>query len=169
MQKNPCCSIALHGLQKKETLYFMELWEITMGKRFTSCSYFFLGNVASLIGTKNLQRYRDDGLEVIHKANGPKINRIKTDVIALFKSEGLSISIDTNLIATDFLGVSFKLEMNKFFSYTKSSSTPLYIHSELNHPPPIIKQLPSMTNKRIPVCHGMKMNLTRLTLFMNQV
>ena len=48
-----------------------------------------------------------------------------------------------------FLDVSFNLDMGKFFPYRKPSNTPLYIHSESNHPPPIIKQLPSMTNKRI--------------------
>ena len=39
--------------------------------------------------------------------------------------------------------------MDKFFPYRKQSNTPLYIHSESNHPSSIIKQLPSMTNKHI--------------------
>ena len=52
---------------------------------------------------------------------------IRKDIIALFKPDRISIAIDTNLIETDFLDVSF---------------SPLYICS-------IIKQLPSMTNKRI--------------------
>ena len=30
-----------------------------------------------------------------------------------------------------------------------NSNTPLYIHSKSNHPPPISKQLPSTTNRRI--------------------
>ena len=77
------------------------------------------------------------------------MERTRKDIIALFKSEGLSITIDTNLIETDFLDVSSNLEMDKFFPYRKLSNTPLYIHSESNHPPSIIKQLPSMTNKRI--------------------
>ena len=74
------------------------------------------------------------------------MDRIRKDIIALFKSEGLSITIDTNLIETDFLDVSFNLEMDKFFPYRKPSNTLLYIHSESNHPPSIIKQLPSMTS-----------------------
>ena len=76
-------------------------------------------------------------------------DRIRKDIIALFKSEGLSITIDTNLIETDFLDVSFNLEMDKFFPYRKPNNTPLYIHSESSHPPSIIKQLPSTTSKRI--------------------
>ena len=39
------------------------------------------------------------------------MDRIRKDIIALFKSEGLSITIDTNLIETDFLDVSFNLEI----------------------------------------------------------
>ena len=102
-----------------------------------------------MIGTKNVGLYRNDSLAVIHQANGPKMDRINKDVIALFKSEGLSITIDTNLIETDFLVVSFNLGMDKLFPYRKPSNTPLYIYSESNHPPSIIKQLPSMTNKHI--------------------
>ena len=110
---------------------------------------YLLGKLAPLIGTKSVGFYRDDGLAVIHQTNGPKMDRIRKDIIALLKSEGLSITIDTKLIETDFLDVSFNLEMNKSFPYRKPSNTSLYIHSESNHPPSIIKQLPSMTKKRI--------------------
>ena len=109
---------------------------------------YLLGKLAPLIGTKN-GLYRDGGLAVIHQTNGPKMDRIRKDIIALFKSEGLSTTIDTNLIESDFLDVSFSLEMDKVFPYRKPSNTPLYIHSRSNHPPSIIKQLPSMTNKCI--------------------
>ena len=77
------------------------------------------------------------------------MDTIRKDIIALFKSEGLSITIDTNLIETDFLDVSFNLDMEKLFPYRKPSNTPLYIHSESNHPPSIVKQLSSMTSKCI--------------------
>ena len=102
-----------------------------------------------LIDRINYRLYRDDVLAVIHKANGTKMDRIRKDIIALFKSEGLSITIDTNLIETVFLSVSFNVEMDRFFPYRKPNNTPLYIHSESNHPPSIIKQLTSMTNRRI--------------------
>ena len=67
--------------------------------------HYLLGKLAPLIGTKNVGFYRHDGLAVIHQANGPKMDRIRKDFIALFKSEGLSITIDTNVIETDFLDV----------------------------------------------------------------
>ena len=100
---------------------------------------YLLSKLAPLIGTKNVGLYRDDGLAVIQQAIGPKMNRIRKDIIALFKSEGLSITIDTNMIETDFLHVSFNLEMEKFSPYRKPNNTPLYIDSESNHPPSITK------------------------------
>ena len=78
---------------------------------------YLLGKLAPVIGTKNVGLYRDDGLAAIHQANGPKTDRIRKDIIALFKSEGLSVTTDTNLIETDFLDVSFNLEMHNFFPY----------------------------------------------------
>ena len=94
---------------------------------------YLLGKLAPLIGAKNVGLYRDDGLAVIHQANGPKMDRIRKDIMALFKSEGLSITIDTNLIETDFLDVLFNVEINNFFPYRMPSNTPLYIHFESNH------------------------------------
>ena len=110
---------------------------------------YLLSKLTPLIGIKFVGLYRDDGFAVIDKANRPKIDKIRKDIIVLFKSEGLSITIDTNLIETDFLDASFNLEMEKLFPYRKPSNTPLYIHSESNHPPSITKQLPLMTNRRI--------------------
>ena len=48
---------------------------------------YFLGKMEPLIGTKNVELYRDDGLAVIHQVNGSKMDRIRKDIISLFKSE----------------------------------------------------------------------------------
>ena len=98
------------------------LFDVTMGSYDGAevcelVGLYLLGKLATLIGTKNVGLYRDDGLAVIHQANGPNMDRIRKDIIALFKSEGLSITINTNLIETDFLDVSFNLEMDNFFPY----------------------------------------------------
>ena len=68
---------------------------------------------------------------------------------SLFKEEGLSITIETNLIETDFLDVTFNLATKKYFPFRKANNTPLFINVFSNHPPTIIKQLPKMINKRI--------------------
>ena len=79
------------------------LFDVTMGSYNGAevcelVGLYLSGKLAPLIGTKYVGLYRDDGLAVIHQANGPKMDRIRKDIIALFKSKGLSITIDTNLI-----------------------------------------------------------------------
>ena len=76
---------------------------------------YLLNKIKSLLGSSNVSLYRDDGLAIIHKANAPKVDRLRKDVISLFKDEGLCITIDTNLIETDFLDVSFNLTTGKNF------------------------------------------------------
>ena len=93
--------------------------------------------------------YRDDGLAAINNANAPKLDRIREDIIALFKEDGLSITIETNLIKTDFLDVTFNRATKKYFPFQKANNTPLHINAFSNHPPTIISQLPKIINKRI--------------------
>ena len=64
-------------------------------------------------------------------------------------SYGLKITIEANLSQVNFLDVSFDLNSNKFFPFRKPNDSPLYIHANSNHPPSIIKQLPSMIGNRL--------------------
>ena len=93
--------------------------------------------------------YRNDGLAAIDNANGPKLDIIRKDIIALFKEDGLSITIETNLIGTYFLPVTFNLETKKYFTFRKANNTLLCINTFSNYPPTIMKQLPKLINKRI--------------------
>ena len=47
--------------------------------------------------------YRDDGLAIHRRIPGPRLDRIRKDLISLFKDLGLSIS--TNIETLDFLDV----------------------------------------------------------------
>ena len=98
---------------------------------------------------KSVGLYRDDGIAAINNANGPKLDRIRKDIITLFVGDGLSINIETNLIETDFLDVAFNLTTKKYFSFRKANNTPLHINAFSNHPPTIIKQLSEMISKII--------------------
>ena len=82
--------------------------------------------IKPLLGSSNVGLYRDDGLAIVHKASGPKVDRLRKDKISLFKDEGLSIAIDSNLIETNFLDVSFNLNTGKYFPFKKH----LYIYSQ---------------------------------------
>ena len=74
---------------------------------------------------------------------------MRKKIIGLFKEEGLTITIDTILIKTDFLDVTFNLSTGKFFPFRKPNNVPLYINVKSNHPSTIIKDLPKMINERL--------------------
>ena len=108
-----------------------------------------LNQLSTVIDKSSVDLYKDDGLAAINNANGPKLDRIRKDFIAFIKEERLSITIETNLIETDFLDLTFNLATKKYLAFRKANNTPLYINAFSNHPPTFIKQLPKMTNKRL--------------------
>ena len=130
------------------------LFDVTMGSfdGTEACELvglYVLNKIKPLLGTSNRRLYRDDGLAILYKANGPRLDRLRKYIISLFKDARLSITIVTNLIETDFLDVSFNVNIGKYFPFKILNNIPSYIHSKSNHLPSNIKQLPSITNKRI--------------------
>ena len=103
---------------------------------------YLLNQLGTVIDRSSVGLYRVNGLAVINNANGPKFDRIREDIIALFKKEGLSTTMETNLIETDFLDVTFNFGAKKYFPFRKTNNTPLYINAFSNHRPTMIKQLP---------------------------
>ena len=41
---------------------------------------YLLNKIKSLLGPNNVGFYRDDGLAIVHKANGPKVDRLRKDI-----------------------------------------------------------------------------------------
>ena len=80
-----------------------------------------LSNVTDKV---SVRLYRDDEVAAMNNAQGPKLDKIRKDITALFKGEGLSITIETNLIETDFLDVVFNLATKKSFPFRKPNNTP---------------------------------------------
>ena len=68
---------------------------------------------------------------------------------AIFNDHGLKITIEANKKCVDFFDVTLNLTTGKYMPYTKPNCTPLYIHTQSNHPPVIIKNLPESINKRL--------------------
>ena len=58
--------------------------------------------------------------------------------------------METNLIETDFLDVTFNLLTGKYFPFRKVNNKPLYTNAKSNHPHTTIKELHKMINKRLP-------------------
>ena len=120
---------------KKEGTLFLNLsMEIYDGEEVCELVVLnLLSKPSPRIGTKNVRPYQIDRLIVIHQTNGSTMDRIWKYVIPPFKSEGLSITIDPELMECDFVVVSFILETDKVSPYRKPHKTTLYIHSKPNH------------------------------------
>ena len=110
-------------------------FDVTMG-RFDSAEtceivrLYLLDKLSNLLGKENVGLYRDDGLAAINSCSGPVLHRIRKNIIALFKKEGLNITIETNLARSNFLDVTFNLVTEKHLSYCKPNSDPLYINAK---------------------------------------
>ena len=110
---------------------------------------FILNMLKSEINQDNLGLYRDDGLAIIKNANGHTLDNLRKRIIRIFKSEGLKITIETNLSSTEFLDVTLDLRNNKYYPYRKPNDNPVYVNMKSNHAPTILKQIPSMVSTRL--------------------
>ena len=127
------------------------LFDVTMGSFDKICELiglYLLSKLTSVLGDKGVGLYRDDGLAVVRGKSGRRLDKLRKDITAIFKSEGLSITCEANLIVTDFLEVTLNLDSGKYCPFRKENNNPLYINKKSNHPEPIIKELPKMINKR---------------------
>ena len=109
------------------------LFNVTMGSYDVAeiceiVGLYLLSKFAVLLGKQNVGLYRDDGLAAINSCSGPVLDKTGKNIIYLFKNKGLNITIDTNLIETNFLDVWFNLVTGKFFAYWTPNDKPLYIN-----------------------------------------
>ena len=98
---------------------------------------------------ENVGLYRDDGLGILRNSSGPEIERKRKQIIQIFKSCGLNITVKTDLKTADFLDVRLDLVNNTYQPYRKPNSETVYINKHSNHSPNILKELPKAVNKRI--------------------
>ena len=56
--------------------------------------------------------YRGDGLTVLNKVTSQKTDKIRKKIIQVFKDNGFSIDIVTNLVEVNFVDVTFNLKMD---------------------------------------------------------
>ena len=110
---------------------------------------YLLHQLIDIIPKEDLGLYRDDGLGTVNNLSGPEKERIKKQIVRIFKINGLNITIKTNLKTADFLDVHFDLIQDIYKPYKKPNDDPLYINKNSNHPPTIIKQIPKAIAKRI--------------------
>ena len=58
--------------------------------------------VITIIREKKFILYRDDSLATVSSGSGPVLDRMRMEIISLFKNEGPPMTIEINLIKTDF-------------------------------------------------------------------
>ena len=54
---------------------------------------YLLDKLSNLLGNENVGLYRDDGLAAINSCSGLVLDRTRKKIIALFKKEGLNITV----------------------------------------------------------------------------
>ena len=93
--------------------------------------------------------YRDVELVLLRNTSKQKTNRIRKDIIEIFKNAGLKIEIKTNLHIVDFLDVTSNLLDGTYKPYKKPNDQLIYVNTSLNHPSQIMKQLPISISNRL--------------------
>ena len=102
---------------------------------------YLLSLPANVVGKNNSGLYRDDGLIFLRNMNGQKMDRVRKNVIKIFKQVGFKIEIQTQL-KINFLNVTFSLANGTYRPYKKANESLLYINTSSKHPLQVIKQLP---------------------------
>ena len=72
-----------------------------------------------------------------------KMKKTKQEVSNEFKSNGLKITIEANKKVVNFLDVTFDLSSGSYKPYMKPNFKLLYVHRLSNHPPALLKNIPS--------------------------
>ena len=113
---------------------------------------YILSRIRSVFENQNdVGLYRDNGLGILRNLSGPQIERVTKEIIKIFKKCGLSITTKTNLKIVQFLDIELDLINNTYRPYKKPNDSPMYINVNSNHPPSIIKQIPSSIHRRLSV------------------
>ena len=77
------------------------------------------------------------------------MDRVRKNVIKIFKEVSFKIEIQTHLKIVNFLDVTFNLANGTYRPYKKANESLLYINTSSNHPPQVIKQLPTSISERL--------------------
>ena len=97
---------------------------------------FLLRKVSNTVDKKSSGLYRDDALAILQNLSGPEIK--SKDIIKMFKTAGLNITIQAGLRIVNFLAVQFNLNSGTYQPYRKPDNTLV-----------VLKQLPKLIAKRI--------------------
>ena len=96
---------------------------------------YLLNLLTNEFGKNNIGLYRDHGLSCFQNISGLDSEKI----CKIFTENGLNITVECNLVITDFLDVTFDLKSGTYYPYRKKNNKILYIHKQSNHQPSIMR------------------------------
>ena len=108
-----------------------------------------LNELSKKFGKDNIGLYRDDGLSGFKNHNSHQNDKVRKEMVDLFKQPHLNLEIKSNLKIADDLDIRFDLTTRLFKPYSKTSNVPRYVDAKSNHPPSIQKEIPKSISKRI--------------------
>ena len=90
-------------------------------------------------------------------------------MIKIFQSHGLKFEIKRNLKSVDYLDITFDRNTGSYRPYRKLNNDIRYINAKLNHPPSILKQIPTAISKRISINSSNKQIFQRAAPYYNNI
>ena len=81
------------------------------------------------------------GLGIFRNLLWPNNERKKKEIIRIFKSFPLFITVRANVTSANCLDVIFDLTKDNYKLFRKPTDEPVYINRHFNHPPNIVKQI----------------------------
>ena len=92
--------------------------------------------------------YRDDGLATTSSSPRQQ-EKLRQSIVRIFGEQELRITIEMNLTRVDYLDVTLDLETGVHKPYRKPGDRPLYVSAHSNHPPQVLKNIPSGIERRL--------------------
>ena len=138
-------------MDKKDGSY---TFDVTMGSfdGAEACELvgiYLLSKLSEDLGITNVGLYRDDGLALLKNQNKRQTDQTRKKLVNIFKNAGFDIEIETNLKKVNFLDITFNLNNGTYCPYKKPNDKLNYINILSNHPPQVIKQLPTSISNRL--------------------
>ena len=101
-----------------------------------------------ILPKSNFGLYRNDGLALLRKLNGQETDKVRKNIIRVFKDIGFSSEIETNLEEADSLDVFLNQRNGTHQPYKKTNDRLLYLHSLSSDPQNIIKLIANSIQER---------------------
>ena len=105
-------------------------------------SNFLLHKLSKKYEKKNLALSRDDGLAIFKNATGAASEKIKKHFCKFFSDNDFELTIQCNRKVVNFPDITLNLENSTCCPCLKDINEIIYVGTESNHSPSIIKQLP---------------------------